>query len=181
VRAADLRSEGGFTLVEVMAAALVLVLGLLSVVASIDSSRDLVTTAERKEAAAHIGEREIESIRSLPYPSIALDAAPSSSSSENDPRFYVTSASPPTYRWNQSDTPPSYEEFVTGGGLSSAPTPWQDGRLSGSLHRFVTWVQDPCCGSQAYKRVTVAVTLNGPGYPKKPTVLSSIVRDEDPQ
>src|SRR3712207_6301993 len=100
MRAAELKAEDGVGLIEVMASAIVLVVGLLTMVGSLDSSRDLVTTAERKEAAAHVAEREIEAIRKLPYRLVALDAAPLPSSAPNDPRYYVSAGPPATYRWN---------------------------------------------------------------------------------
>lgn len=177
MRLVDPTREEGFTVVEVLIAAIVLAVGILSVFSSVDNSQALVTTAERNEAATHVAEREMEYIKSLAYSSVALNGSPGTSSSVEDPRYYVSSGSPASYRWNHDSSPPRYEPVITGGTLSSTPTTWQDGRLSGTVHRFVTWVDDPCCaGAQNYKRITVAVTINGPARPRKPIILSSFVR-----
>lgn len=54
-------------------------------------------------------------------------------------------------------------------------------RLSGRIYRFITWVNDPNCsasscgGTNAYKRITVAITVNGLA---KPIWLSTV--DQNP-
>ena len=179
--------ESGFTIVEVVVATLIAGVGLLATVAAFDTSRDLVSLSERIEAAIHIGEREVERIHSMRYGAVALDAAPAGSSDPRSPAFYVQTGPAPSYRWNQKGptASPQYEPLVidaTAGGLNAAPTPWSDGRLAGSIHRFVTWVDDAACGALCpeagdYKRVTVAVTIEGAGGPRDPILVSSIVAD----
>ena len=177
MRPADLSAEGGMTIIEVLVAITILAVALLPIVASMDSSTTLISTAERSEAALHVAEREIEHLHSLPYTEVALDGPPGTSPLPTDPRFYVAAGSPASYRWNVGSSPARYEPLLSGGTVSAAPTAWQSGRLGGTVHRFITWVDDPCCpGTQNYKRLTVAVTLDPPGRPKNPIVLSSLLR-----
>ena len=188
------RSESGFTLVEVMVAALVTAVGLLAMVGVFDGSRKLVSQSERKEAAVHVGERAMEKILGQSYASVALTSTPTRVGSDpDDPRYYVTGDNPPRFQYNRENTSAT-EPFVvdaTQGTLSGSPTDWQDGRWSGTVHRFVTWVDDPNCrsadvvgpdpcpGTEDYKRVTVAVTIRGEGGPKKPILLSAVIPDPD--
>ena len=66
------------------------------------------------------------------------------------------------------------EPFVNGGTLATSSA-FTDGKLSGTLYRFVTWVADPCptcANSQDYKRVTVVLTTPGTA---SPFITSTIV------
>ena len=62
------------------------------------------------------------------------------------------------------------------------------GGESGSIYRFITWVDDPCdtnnptycAGTADYKRVTVMVTQNNPDGPQKPLLISELVSDPTP-
>jgi hypothetical protein len=75
--------------------------------------------------------------------------------------------------------PAATEPFVVGGQLQSSST-WNDGRLAGTVYRFVTWVNDPCpaCASaNDYKRVTVAVTITKGPPNVDPVVASTLARD----
>lgn len=181
--------ESGFALTETLVAAFVTAVGLLATLTTFDVSRNMVSLSVRKEAAVHLGQQEIERIRALEYEAIALTSAPSPSTDPANPAFYVAGGSAPTYRWNQrTDAPlPHTEPLVvdtSNGQLSPEPTPWNDGRLSGLIYRFVTWVDDSRCGdlcpgAEDYKRVTVAVTVTGDGGPRKPILVSSIASDPE--
>ncbi len=181
--------EGGFTLIEVVFAAAIAGVGLLGTVVTFDASRNLVSLSERKEAAVHRGEREIERILSMNYEQVGLSTAPVSSGDPVDPAYYVTSGTSPTYRWSQREgAPPPHTEYLAidpAGEVSSAPEPWTDGRLRGRIQRFVTWVNDAQCpetlceGGGDYKRVTVAVSFDQPNGPAKPILLSTLIADPD--
>jgi hypothetical protein len=70
---------------------------------------------------------------------------------------------------------------ATGGALVHVST-WNDGqsRLSGSIYRYVTWIDEPHVpGTQNAKRITVAVTVDQVsthGF-KRPVLVSSIAID----
>lgn len=100
-----LREERGFTLVELISAVLVTTLGVIALITTLDSSRELITFAERKESAVHVGEQELERIQSMPYENIALEDDPVPCNAQPDPvcddynpARYVEGA---WYRWDQ--------------------------------------------------------------------------------
>ena len=172
--------QRGFTLIELLIAALICVIGLMAMMATLDSSRTLVTTAERNEAATHEAEQEMERLFAMPYAQLGTATAPATSADQTDPRHWVQTGN--RYRWNQSSTSQD-ENLVFGGSYTMTPSAnWTDGesRLSGTVWRFVTHYDDPSvAGTTNAKRITVAVTIDGDQAPTKPIVLSSIVFDRD--
>src|SRR4051794_23792110 len=173
------RCEAGFTMIELMIAVFVMVGGLMALVGTFDVSRQLTRLSERKEAATHVGEREAEKVLSLSYPKIGMSTVPSHSSDPANPRFYVTDGdgtNPSTYKWSQRPgaPTPNTEPLMDAGSGQVVPGPetWTDTKsgVTGKLYRFVTWVNDTKCGpdpatlcpgSQDYKRVTIALTVDG--------------------
>ena len=192
-----LAEQRGFTIIELMIAASLMAGGMLAVVGTLDRSRKLVSESERKESATHVAEQALEQILALPDASIAMNPAPMGSSHVADPNhacFHVTSTSPAQYRWDPGGPgAPEHFAFAPSGVMSSGcpgpnlglPWTWSDGRLGGEIFRFVTCADDPitaptsapagCPSGYDYKRVTVAVSVNGEGGPRKPVLLSSIV------
>jgi hypothetical protein len=170
------------TVIELMVAASLMSVAVIAMISTFDGSRDLVSTSEKNSVAAHQGEREVEKALALSYESIALTNTPSHSGSTSSPDYYVNSDG--TYQWDQSASPKPPEPMVADPtlGLLTHVSTWSDGhsRLSGSIYRFVTWVDDPnVAGVHNTKRVTIAVTVNniGPKGPKKPVIVSSIAID----
>src|SRR2546423_1884918 len=175
------RDESGFMLLEVMVAALILAIGILAVVGVFDSSRRLTTISEKNEVIAHRAELELERIQAMPFAAVALTSTPAHSTDSGDPDFYV-SGSPASYRWDQGSSGPRTDQLVVDGtnGQIAHVNTWNDGqsRLSGTIYRYVTQVNDACCsGSNYARRVTIAVTVNSGGGLAKPILLSSIVID----
>ena len=174
------------SLFEVMIAMVIALTALVATALSIDSSRHANNKSEYRAAAGHVAEKELERIQSLPYGSVLLDSAPATSTDANDPGYYVTPGSPQTYRWDQrTGSSESPEPLAIASGatclpapcLEATPTSWSDGRLSGKVYRYVTWVDDTVCGSLCpgssdFKRVTVAVTEDADA--NRPPVLTSV-------
>ena len=166
---------------EVMIAMGIVLTALVATALNIDSSRHANTKSEYRAAASHVAEQEVERIQSLRYGSVLLDSAPANSAEENDPGYYVAAGSPPTYRWDQRTGGSTSTEplaIATGGTcvpapcLASTPTSWSDGRLTGKVYRYVTWVG----GSTRFKRVTVAVTEDRDTN-RRPVLTSVAVTD----
>jgi prepilin-type N-terminal cleavage/methylation domain-containing protein len=183
-----LAAESGFTLVELLMAILLAAVALGALVSVLETSRKLVSVAEKQETAVHQAERELERILALPYGEVALTAAPAATSGDpDDPRRFVTSGN---YRWDQDATPRSDSLVVNGsggvtGGTLAPMEAWTDGqsRLSGHIHRFVTRASVPCgigcTDPQAARRVTVVVTVNAPGGggPERSVLIDSLKID----
>jgi len=176
-----LNEEAGFTLVELMVSVMILTVGLLALVGTLDSARALTDVSERKENVAHIAQRELDRILALPYSQVAMATPlPTRSTNPDDPDYYLTTATPATFQWNRDDAT-KLEDLVSGGSLAASTT-WTSGRLGGTFHRYVTSVDDAdcrpagSCATGAYRRVTVAVTVNG-GKLRRPTIVSGLVVD----
>jgi prepilin-type N-terminal cleavage/methylation domain-containing protein len=101
--------ESGFTLVELLSAMLVVSIGVIALLMTFDTSRNLVSFSEAKETAVHVAEQELERLEAIPYGQLELaapgpqDCSPSPCASPNELAFYVG----PTgwYRWDQTPTP----------------------------------------------------------------------------
>ena len=177
-----LRQERGTTVAEMLVAATLLLVGVVALFTTFDGSRDLTSTSEKNGIAAHRGELEVEKALSLAYKNIALTSTPAHSGSDSNPDFYANSDA--TYQWDQSSSPKPADPMVvdaTDGALAHVSS-WSDGqsRLSGSVYRYVTWIDDPhVAGTHDAKRITIAVTVDniGPKGLKKPVLVSSIAID----
>lgn len=187
-------------MIEVIVAAFLVAGAAMSIVGSLDASRNLTSSSERVEAATHVAQQELERILALGYEEIAMEApGPQHVDDLDHPRYHVQDADdegdPPTYRWNHAAGAgePHTEPLVLrdpgadpAPAVGSEPSAWDDGRLSGEVHRFVTWVDDASCpsdpddlcpGGNDYKRVTVAVTIDGEERPRKPILIAALARD----
>ena len=180
--------EQGFSLVELLVAALILSIGLMALVSGLDHSRELTNRSEKTEAATHQAEEAIERILAMRYDRVALPVLPASSASEADPRYYVSGAN---YEWDQGTEGGQSEPLAVdaaNGELANSYT-WEDSdsRLNGVVHKFVTTTGDRCTGTgcppadvqeiQPAKRVTVAVTVDGPDALPRPIVISTLMID----
>jgi prepilin-type N-terminal cleavage/methylation domain-containing protein len=181
---ARLSREDGFTMFELLIAMAVTAVGLMALVSTFDHSRNLVSNAEKIEVASHQAERQMELVLSLPYEQIAHQALPTSSTDSSNPAFYVSGG---TYRWDQGSTGPQTGNLVvdaTNGSTELSVRDWVDSenRLEGEVHTFVTETGDLCAdavtgcpaGTQAGRRVTVAVTVEGPNALSRPVLISSV-------
>jgi Flp pilus assembly pilin Flp len=179
-----LRDERGITVVEVMVAAVLMVVGIIAMLTTFDGSRELVSTSEKNGIAAHRGQLEVEKALSLDYANIALTSTPAHSGSTSSPDYYANSDG--TYQWDQGSSPKPADPMVvdvTDGALVPVSS-WSDGqsRLSGSVYRYVTWIDEPNVpGTHNAKRITVAVTVDNVGAVglKKPVLVSSIAIDPE--
>lgn len=191
-------AEDGMTIIEVLVAAVILAIGVIALLTAFDASRRLTSSAEEHQTAATIAQQELHRIASQPWSKIALIAEPvKTGTTSTDPTYYeqtgtcagTTGAygpvSSPCYQWSWNGTAgqtTTTEPLVisSSGDSTSDPASWSTTistsngavRLSGSVYRFITWVNDPncysaayCSGSKDYKRVVVAVTGTGLNTP----------------
>lgn len=159
------RREEGMTLIEVMVAAVILVVGILSLLTVISTSGQLTTRSERESQAVDFAEQQVETLRSLPYASIALstcagDATWTRLETASDPWYIAPLAS-------ETAVSPCNTGKI-------APTgTWQDNVMAvrGNVYRYVTQV------SASVKRIVVAVTDGGAGGLTRPVAVSALVPD----
>jgi prepilin-type N-terminal cleavage/methylation domain-containing protein len=182
-----LAGERGFTLTELMMTCALVAVGLMGLTSTLDHSRDLVNLTEKIETANHQAELEVERILAIPYASIALKSAPAFSSNTSDPNNYIITGPPAKYQWDHVSGGQSNDLVIdaVNGLIDPSRITWTDNetRLSGTISRYVTWTNDLCerpsCepAEQRAKRITVAVTVDGPEAPRKPIVISTIKSD----
>lgn len=169
--------EDGFTIVEVLIAALILVAGAIATFGVLASATLDNQRAKATQVALDKAEQEMEVLRSLTDEELALTAAPPSSSEEGNPG-YRYNVSQGKYALKRGTPPSEYKEIVRNGGVrypgetlehgvvSPGPTSFTSGDVSGKVYRYIVWRNDTSCapetcpGEQDYKQIIVAVKLN---------------------
>ena len=173
----SLRSESGMTIVELMVAAMICVVGLLSTVAVLDQSRKVGDEAEARETVAHQADRELERLLGLSWATLGhTGTGPAPTGTAPDPGSYVSASTPRSFRFDRkNEARAEWLVVLPGGVVENAPTDFTDNqdRLSGKVHRYVTEVNTQT------RRVTVAVTADPPAN-VPPVYLSTLVTDPRP-
>lgn len=183
--------EEGMLLIELMLAAVVLVVAIIGLALGFDSARRLSAVAERQTTAAHRARLEVERVQGLAYSAVAMSAVPTHSADTTNPDYYVASgtstcATPGTFQYDPNNTS-AIETLVcdaSNGQIPATGTAWSDGPLAGMVYDFITWHSDGSCGSgcptsQNYKRLTVEVTVTTRTnvHAMKPVVISTVIAD----
>lgn len=169
--------EDGFTIVEVLVAALILVVGAIATFGVLASATVNNQRAKGTQVALNKAQQELEALRSIPDEELALTTTPSPSSEEGNPDYRVSNGK---FNVNRTGTAAKYSLVVKGGVLypdetiekaavSPGPTPFTSGDVSGKVYRYIVWRNDASCseescpGEQDYKQIIVAVKLNAKG------------------
>lgn len=84
-----MRREEGFTVIEILVASIILIVGILTTFAVLDSSRRLTLVAEHQSTTAQRAQAELERVQSLPYSQVALTGSSASWSSTPGSFTYV--------------------------------------------------------------------------------------------
>ncbi len=174
-------SEDGFTLIEVVLALTLLLIGVLGMFTAFTASQRLSLVSERHATMVHIGQKEIERLEGIPFSQVGITSSPVHSIDPANPDYYVVGGSPPTLQVNRSTGTAEPLIIDPAGGAITHTQPWSEGQLSGQIYDYVTWTQDTrcspgCTGAQNYKRLTVAVSV-GQGLHPTPVFVSSLLAD----
>ena len=181
--------EEGFTIIEVVVSIMLLTVGILAFLQTFIPLQHSTGTSENVAIQTSIAEQELEKLQATGYACLALASAPSASSDPNNPGYYVHAGSPPTFQWdltNSAALEPLFISTSLPAGCTAQPpsSSWSGGGKSGTVYRFITWVDDPltcspttatCPTTMDYKRLTVMVTHTGAAAPFKPVLMSTIV------
>lgn len=170
--------EAGFTIVEVVIAVLVLVMGALATFGLLNAATRNTQRAKATQVALNRAQQEMEVLRSLTNAQLAMTAPAPSSSDPLDPDYRVSNVNgkyaltrepPGSYATMVVNEHPLYGGgSVKGGIVNPGPVAFTSGDVSGKIYRYVLWQNDaacgsPCPGEQDYKRIVVAVKLDTPG------------------
>jgi prepilin-type N-terminal cleavage/methylation domain-containing protein len=162
-RSASLRDERGFTIVEVLVAALILALGLGAALLSFGAPQKLGQVAERESQAAAIAEADLESIVGRPYNNIAVSSLPAHAADPDtnnpaNPDFFVTTDNK-GFQIEESfhDASKGAVPELVAQSKTSEPLVLADissnlkptdatpaGAPAGTIHRYITYRSEPC-------------------------------------
>lgn len=163
------REETGLTLIEVMVAAVILVLGAMATFGILSAATKNAQRAKASQATLHLAQEEMERMRSLPYGKLAVSSVPAASSNPLNPNSRILGS---TFALRK--TPPGESEplVVDPEGISpqspfSVGSP-SGGGVTGTVFRYVVWRNDDgCpeaqCPGEDYKQLVVAVRPDTPG------------------
>jgi type II secretory pathway pseudopilin PulG len=172
----SINREDGFTIVEVLVAALILVAGAIATFGVLASATVNNQRAKATQVALDKAEQEMEKLRSYSDEELALETTPQHSSEEANPNFRINNTKG-TYAIVRSPAS-EYKEMVVKGGVrypgetikvgkvNPGPTSFTSGDVSGNIYRYIVWRNDASCsaetcpGEQDYKQIIVAVKLN---------------------
>jgi len=162
--------ESGLTIIEVVVASVVLVLGAGAAFGVLGAATKNAQRAKATQVALDLAQEELERLHVLPYEDLALSTQPGTGSDPLDPasrvqggEFALTRSPLGDYRplaidEAQGISPES--EFETGDG--------EAGGIRGTIYRYVVWQDDPNCseeecpGEEDFKQIVVAVKPDKP-------------------
>jgi type II secretory pathway pseudopilin PulG len=178
MRPAKLREEG-FTIVEVVVAALIIVIGALATFGLLSAATKNTARAKATQVALDRAQQEVEVLHGYKSGELAMEATPPPSSDPLNPDYRVAGGTFALGReaasmratmvvnggtiWGEPD------EVIEGGAINPGPISFTSGDVSGEVYRYVVWRNDERCseencpGPQDYKQIIVAVKLDTPG------------------
>jgi prepilin-type N-terminal cleavage/methylation domain-containing protein len=170
------RKDAGFTIIEVLVAALILVIASMTTFTLLSSATKNAVRAKGTQVALDRAQQEVEKLRSLTNKELAMTSAPQFKASALDPGNRVNAG---TGSFALRRSPRSeYETMVyngrslwgggevAGGVVNSGPVPFSSGDVSGKVYRYIVWRNDERCsealcpGPEDYKQIVVAVKLD---------------------
>ncbi len=162
--------ESGLTMVEVLIAAVVLVMGAAAMFGVLGAATKNAQRAKASQVVLDLAQEEVERLHSIPYEELAVNSMPVPSVDEKSPNFRVSGE---TFALGRSPKGAYYpidvdaekgfspeSEFFTG--------ETEGGGIKGTIYRYVVWRDDPSCpdtecpGPDDYKQIVVAVKPNRP-------------------
>lgn len=186
-----LEAEDGFTIVEVLVAAVVLALGAAAVLMTLVAGIRDVQRGKQTQVAVKIAQREMEKVRSLGFKEVSMTALPAKDGSQQESPAYRLSGAGTEFDLVRSPATTTMApicssaaglclDAATAGRVRSAPSstcvsspdqPDPPARFafdgaSGQVYCYVTTIGDASCPTAkplCVKRVVVAVWLDKPG------------------
>ena len=194
------RDERGFGMVEVLAAILLIAVGIVGTLQSFISGDHANLATQRAQAVSTAAEQALEQMRAMSYTSIALSGLPVGSGTGNpsgdnsgDPEegdYWVSGSYlkiPNNFASISSGllqtVSTTGEALITGGTVNPGPSTVSSDGFTVTIYRFVTWITDTCLfgslnlcpGADVAKRLTVAAVVSG----QKPFWLTTVLANPD--
>lgn len=169
-RMARARSQDGFTIVEVLVAALLVAIAVVALLGSLDAVSKTNVAAQRHQQALAYGQREIERLRTLDYRTeLGLTSLPAASgdgiaagdptpNAPKNPNYYVsgtglkimasysnkTGGLQPGVSPNPEPLVGPGEATLTSAQVNPGPEAFTLNGTSGKIYRYVTWRSEHC-------------------------------------
>jgi Tfp pilus assembly protein PilE len=200
---ARLADETGVTLIEVLIATVILVVGTFGTFDTIIALGHSITASERVAAMTQVAEQYLAAAQALPYANIADATTPTKTTTTDttNPTYYLSACSGGNcYQWDPGN--PATAELLnvdpSGGGIASGPTTvvvpapvvgsctksaTAACKFTMSVYVFISQTTDASCSQSgvtcgstvSYKRITVAVKNVNSGPPFNPVYVSTFV------
>jgi prepilin-type N-terminal cleavage/methylation domain-containing protein len=192
------RRQDGFTIVEVMVAALLVAIGVVAILGSLDAISKTGVAAQRHQQAVAYGQREIERLRTLDYRTeLGLTSLPAASgdgivagdptpNAPKNPNYYVsgtglkimaqysdkTSGLQPGVSPNPEPLVGAGESGLTSPQVDPGPQNFSINGTSGKIYRYVTWRSEHCPAA-----TTSGITNPCPGTKDSKRITIAIMLD----
>jgi type II secretory pathway pseudopilin PulG len=144
------RDEEGFTIIEVLIAAFILVLGSLAVFMTFGAAIHNIQRSRETQVGLSVAQREMEKIRAVPYSEIGLETPAPSSTEVGNPGTRVRNSS--EYNLTRSPTgTASWQSIVNGGKVK--PGPEELASIGGTkvvVYRYITSQEDAALKASDY-------------------------------
>jgi hypothetical protein len=166
------RREQGFTIIEVLVAALLLTLASAAIFGALAAATRNGARAKSSQVAVDVAQREMEKLHSLSFEELELYSYPQFSSNPLNPNHRVASNNNfNLQREPEGEPAPMVVDFEREGGVKPGPIAFEEGEVKGHIYRYIVWRTDKSCpevelgeGSchafHAYKQLVVAVKLD---------------------
>lgn len=157
--------ERGFTIIEVLVAALILTLASAAVFGVLAAATRNNARAKSTQIALDRAQQELEKLHSISYEELALSVAPAHSPKINNPNNRVVGGNFALKREPQGELAQMVVDLDKGV-VKPGPIKFEDGEVKGHLYRYIVWRNDPSCPEELcphghdYKLLIVAVTLD---------------------
>lgn len=157
--------EIGMTMIEVLVAAVVLVMGAAATFGVLGAATKNAQRAKATQVALDLAQEEMERLHSIPYKELAVNTMPVASSDPKNPNSRISGS---TFALRRSPKGAYLPVDVDAEKGFSPESEFQTGKsdeggIQGTIYRYVVWRNDPSCppteckGEEDYKQLVVAV------------------------
>jgi type II secretory pathway pseudopilin PulG len=167
-----MHSEGGFTIIEMVVTALIVVMGAAATFGLLSDATKNTQRAKSTQVALDLAQNELEELRGVTNSRLALTEPPAHYDSPLNPGYRVAGSTFALNREPPSDFQPLVVNgdklqvggTVQGGVIKPGPEPFTSGDVTGEVYRYFVWRDDPASPRwQDYKQIVIAVKLDTPG------------------
>ena len=172
--------ERGFTIIEILVASFILVLGSLAIFMTFAAAIHNVQRSRESQVGISVAQREMERVRVIPFESLGLSTLPLKSNVAENPRYRIRTSGVEQFDIDR-DTPQTWRDLVAGGTVAPETTGVRtnDG-TEVTVYRFVVCEEAACLAKRVVIDVWRAQKANLGTYRPAYTELQSTIVSSDP-